>query len=87
MKTTLLILATLLAASLPAVPLAAAEGGGGPDLFAKKNLVAWCIVPFDAAPAGGPKLAPRCSGGWASPCWPTTGAPSTFRRSSARSLP
>ena len=32
-----------------AIPVAAADG---PSIFAKDNLVAWCIVPFDAANRG-----------------------------------
>jgi hypothetical protein len=41
----LAIAATLLLATTAA---AAAGAGNADDLFARKNLVAWCIVPFDA---------------------------------------
>ena len=39
----------LLSAALIGAPLHAAEGDA---LFAKENLVAWCIVPFDAKKRG-----------------------------------
>ncbi|MDD4269390.1 MAG: hypothetical protein PHO07_12155 [Pirellulales bacterium] len=34
------------------VPGVAAEAASQPNLFDKENLVAWCMVPFDAARRG-----------------------------------
>ena len=42
-----LVLALIVAAT--ALP---ASGAAGPSVFAKDNLVAWCVVPFDAANRG-----------------------------------
>jgi sugar phosphate isomerase/epimerase len=43
--------AMILAASLSAVvPLAGDDPATGDELFARNNLVAWCIVPFDSRP-------------------------------------
>jgi hypothetical protein len=53
MKTTIVVLTAVLLTSLSsAAPVTKAEGSPGLKLFAKKNLVAWCIVPFDAAKRG-----------------------------------
>ena len=53
MKTTIWILtALLLSSALGAAPPAAADAPAGLHLFDKDNLVAWCIVPFDAKKRG-----------------------------------
>lgn len=53
MRTTIWILTALLVTlALGDAPLAAADGPTGLDLYAKENLVAWCIVPFDAKKRG-----------------------------------
>ena len=76
MTAALMILGTLTGAARPA-----------DDVFARDNLVAWCIVPFDAK-----KRTPGGAGGdaraaSASSSTPTTGGPSTCRRSTRRSSP
>ena len=38
--------------AVPLPQLAAADAGSGPALFARTNLLAWCIVPFDAKKRG-----------------------------------
>ena len=44
---TAILPAGLAAAILSGVPAAAEPAAAAPDIFARKNLVAWCIVPFD----------------------------------------
>jgi hypothetical protein len=52
MQQTTWILTALCVACLLGDTAAAAEAPTGRDLFAKDNLVAWCIVPFDAMKRG-----------------------------------
>jgi len=40
------------ACGLPLTPLAGQERAAPAALFGKENLVAWCIVPFDAKKRG-----------------------------------
>lgn len=49
MKPHLAVVLATVAFSLTAGP---ADGFAAPDIFAKDNLIAWCIVPFDAAHRG-----------------------------------
>ncbi len=48
------------------------------QLFGKPNLVAWCIVPFDAMQRT-PQQAHRCWSTWASNSSPMIGETKTFR--------
>jgi len=48
----LLVFCAILPALFSGPPASAADAKTSPDLFARDNLVAWCIVPFDAKKRG-----------------------------------
>lgn len=52
MRTSLLLLLVVLAGMAPPGAAGSPAAGGGAGLFARENLMAWCIVPFDAKKRG-----------------------------------
>ena len=49
---TRICIAVLLNSAIATLPLLAQKPADAPAIFAKDNLVAWCIVPFDAKNRG-----------------------------------